>query len=171
MVIAPPAMRDSAVLPFFHGCLALLHRHFPQQSPPSHPLDPSLHRQQQPLSWDCSTIPKLHCTFQGTCVPFQGMYSCSNDCLILILLRLLQFSCFTFSLKCFSSDSDNCPNVGIRHLLQFPNLQRAGPVLLTVIFSPQFLHPTKFSVGPYILFCWSGIPVCSQLVFCMQFCV
>ena len=59
MVIAPPAMRDSAVLPFFHGCLAFLHRHFPQQSPPSHPLDPSLHRQQQPLSWDCSTIPKL----------------------------------------------------------------------------------------------------------------
>ena len=32
----------------FHGCPAFLHRHFPPQSPPSHPLDPSLHIQQQP---------------------------------------------------------------------------------------------------------------------------
>ena len=35
--------RDSAVSPSFHGCLAFLHRHFPPQSPPSHPLDKSLH--------------------------------------------------------------------------------------------------------------------------------
>ena len=28
-------------------------------SPPSHPLDPSFSSQQQPLHWDCSTIPKL----------------------------------------------------------------------------------------------------------------
>ena len=41
---------------FFHGCLSFLHRHFPPQSLPSHPLDPS---QQQPLHWDYSTIPKL----------------------------------------------------------------------------------------------------------------
>ena len=27
MVTAPPPMRDSAVSPCFHGCLALLHRH------------------------------------------------------------------------------------------------------------------------------------------------
>ena len=40
MVMAPPPMRDSAVSPCFHGCLAFLHRHFPPQSPPSHPLDP-----------------------------------------------------------------------------------------------------------------------------------
>ena len=51
--------RDSAVSPRFHGCLAFLHRHFPPQSPPSHPLDKSLHSQQQPSLWDCSTIPKL----------------------------------------------------------------------------------------------------------------
>ena len=51
-------MRDSAVSPCFHGCLAFLHRHFPPQSPPSHPLNPSLHSQ-QPLPWDCSTILKL----------------------------------------------------------------------------------------------------------------
>ena len=59
MVMAPPAMRDSAVSPCFHGCLAFLHRHFPPQSPPSHPLDLSLHGQHQPSPWDCSTVPKL----------------------------------------------------------------------------------------------------------------
>ena len=45
---------------------------FPAQSPPSHPLHPSLHSQQQPSPQDCSTIPKLPapscCTFQGTWV-------------------------------------------------------------------------------------------------------
>ena len=59
MVMAPPPTRDSAVSPSFHGCLAFLHRHFPPQSPPSHPLNKSLHSQQQPSPWDCSTIPKL----------------------------------------------------------------------------------------------------------------
>ena len=46
-------------IPCFHGCLAFLHRHFPPQSPTSHPLNLSLHRQQQPYPWDHSTIPKL----------------------------------------------------------------------------------------------------------------
>ena len=40
---------------------------------------------------------------------------------ILIPLKLLQLSCFTLSLKCFSSDSDNCPVAGIRPLLQSPH--------------------------------------------------
>ena len=59
MVMAPPPTHDSAVSPCFHGCLAFLLRHFPLQSPPSLPLDPSLHSQKQPSPWDCSTIPKL----------------------------------------------------------------------------------------------------------------
>ena len=59
MVLDLPPTHDSAVLPCFHGCLAFLHRHFPPQSPPSHPLDPSVHSQQQPLPWDFSTITKL----------------------------------------------------------------------------------------------------------------
>ena len=59
MVIAPSHTRDSAVSPCFHGCLAFLHRHFPPWSPPSHPLNLSLHSQQQPSHWDCSTISKL----------------------------------------------------------------------------------------------------------------
>ena len=52
-------MHDSAVLPCFHGCRTFLHRHFPPQSPPSPPLDPSLCSQQQPWPRDDSSIPKL----------------------------------------------------------------------------------------------------------------
>ena len=60
MVMAPTPRRDSADLsPYFHGCLAFLHQHFPPRSPPSHPLSPCLHSQQEPSPWDCSTIPKL----------------------------------------------------------------------------------------------------------------
>ena len=74
------------------------------------------------------------------------MYGCSKDCLNLIPFRLPQISCFTLSLKCFSSDSDNCPSVGIGHLPQFRHPLRAGPVLLTFLFFPlvplfyQVLH-------------------------------
>ena len=59
MVMPPPPTGDSALSPCFHGCLVFLHRHFPPRSPPSHPLDLSLHSQQQPSHWDCSTIPKF----------------------------------------------------------------------------------------------------------------
>ena len=51
-----PICMDSAVLPCFHGCLTFLHRHFPSQSPPSHPFNLSLPSQQQPSPWNCSTI-------------------------------------------------------------------------------------------------------------------
>ena len=70
------------------------------------------------------------------------MYGCSKDCLILIPFRLPQISCF--SLKCFSSDLDNCPDVGIGPLLQFPLWPRAGPVLLTPLFSS--LVPLSYRV-------------------------
>ena len=79
------------------------------------------------------------------------MYGCSKDCLILIPFRLPQTSCFTLSLKCFSSDSDNCPDMGIGTLLQFPHPQRAGPVLLTFLFptpsssSYRVLHGSIYS--------------------------
>ena len=141
MVMPTPRTRDSAVSPCFHGCLAFLHRHFPPQSPPSHLLGLSLHSQQQPLSWGCSTIPRfssqpLH--LLGMQVPVQGLYGCSKDCLILIPFRLPQISCFTLSLKRFSSDSDSCPSVGIGPLLQFPHQPKAGPVLIliTLLFFP-----------------------------------
>ena len=74
------------------------------------------------------------------------MYGWGKDCLILIPFRLPQISCFPLSLKCFSSDSDNCPKVGIRPLLQFPHSLRAGPVLLTLLFFP--LIPSSYRVLP-----------------------
>ena len=77
-------------------------------------------------------------------MPVQGMYGFVKDCLILILFRLPQINCFTLSLKCFSSDSDNCPNVVIGPLLQFPHPLRAGPVLLTLLFFP--LVPLSYPV-------------------------
>ena len=75
------------------------------------------------------------CTFQGTLIPVWSMYGCGKDYLILIPFRP-QISCVTLSLKCFSSDSDNCPHVGIGPLLQFPHPPRAGLVLLTLLFFP-----------------------------------
>ena len=81
------------------------------------------------------------------------MYGCGKDYLILIPFRLPQISCFTLSLKCFPSDSDNCPDVGIGPLLQFPYPLRAGPVLITLLFFPLVPCPTEFCVVLYILFC------------------
>ena len=76
------------------------------------------------------------------------MYGCSKDCLILIPFRLPQIRCFSLSLKCFSSDSDNCPGVGIGPLLQFPHPMKAGPILITLPFPP--LVPSSYRVlcGP-----------------------
>ena len=86
-----------------------------------------------PQSLNSSSQP-LH--LPGIYVPVWGMNGCGKDCLIFIPLRLQQVSCFTLSLKCFSSASENCPDVGIRPLLQFPHLLRAGPVLLTLLSFP-----------------------------------
>ena len=72
------------------------------------------------------------------------MYGCSKDCLVLIPFRLTQISCFTLSLKYFSSDPHNCPDVGIGPLLQVPQPQRASPVLVTVLFFP--LVPSSYQV-------------------------
>ena len=78
------------------------------------------------------------------------MCGCGKDCLILIPFRLPQISCFTLSLKGFSSDSDNCPEVGIGPRLQFPHLLRAGPVLLTLPFPPLVLSSYRVLCGsPY----------------------
>ena len=145
--MAPPPTRDSAVSPCFHGCLAFLHGHFASQSPPSHPLEPSLHSQQQLSPWDCSTIPKLQLPAtapSGGPACLSCIHGCSKDCLILIPFRLPQISCFTLSLKCFSFDSDNCPSVGIGPLLQFPHPPRVGPVLLTLQILP--LVPLSYQV-------------------------
>ena len=80
----------------------------------------------------------------GECVPVWGLYGCSQDCLILIPFRLPQISCFTLSLTHFSSDLENCPDVGFGTLLQFPHRPRAGPVLQTLLFFP--LVPSSYQV-------------------------
>ena len=136
-----------AVSPCFHGCLAFLHWHFP---PWSHlPLEPSLCSQQQPSLWYCTTIPKLQLPASVPSrgpAPLQGIYGCSKDCLILILFMLPQINCFTLSLKCFSSDSDNCPNVGIRPNVSVPPPAKGRPSLLTLLFFP--LVPSSYQVLP-----------------------
>ena len=86
--------------------------YFLPQSPPSHPLNQSLHSQQQPLPWDCSTNPKLQLP---AAAPSRGPESLSGVCMavaktvILVPFRLPQINCFTLGLKCFSCDSDHCP--------------------------------------------------------------
>ena len=80
-----------------------------------------------------------------TSVPVQSMYGCSMDCLILILFRLPQVNCFTFSLKCLPFDSDNCPDLGIGPLLQFSHRPKAGPVLLTLLLFS--LVPLSYQVS------------------------
>ena len=174
MVMAPPPTRDSAILPCFHGYLAFFHLI-------SHhdllPHIPSIHlfvvnsTPHPGIAPQSLTPAPSCCSFQETPVTAQGIQGCGKDYLILIPFRLPQISCFTRSLKCFSSDSDNYSAVGVGLLLHFPHLPSAGPVLLTLLFIPQFLHHTEFCVVLYILFHWSGTPVCSQLVFCMHFCV
>ena len=78
MAMAPSPTCDSAVSPCFHGCLAFLHRHFPQQSPPSCPLNLSLHSQQQLPPWDYSAIPILQLP---ALVPCRGHVSLSAVCM------------------------------------------------------------------------------------------
>ena len=95
MVMAPSLTCDSAVSPCFHGCLAFLHQHFPPQSPPSHLLNPSLHSQQQPLPWDCSTIPKLQLPATA---PSRGPVSLSRIC-----MATAKTVCFLFHLSCHKS--------------------------------------------------------------------
>ena len=103
------------------------------------------------------------------------MYCCSRDCLIFFPFRLPQISCFTLSLKCFSSDSDNCPDVGIGPLLQFLHQLRAGPVLLIFLFSPLVpssywvLHGSiySFPLVRYSSLLSAGVLHVSEVVFLM----
>ena len=94
MVMAPPTMHDSAVSPCFHGCLAFLHRHFSPQSP-SHPLGLSLHSQQHPSPWDCSTVPMLQLP---TIACSRGPASLPG-----IRMAAARSACFSFNLGCHRS--------------------------------------------------------------------
>ena len=144
---------DSAGSPCLHGCLAFLHRLLPPHSLPPHFLHPSLAVNSSPRS---GIVPQsLNSSSQflhlpGDRCPCVG-YVSGKDCLILNPFRPPQISCFTLSLKCFSSDSDNFPDVGTEPLLKFAYPPRAGPVLLTLRFFPlvsssyQVLHDSIYS--------------------------
>ena len=80
------------------------------------------------------------CAFRGTSAPVWGMYGCGKDC----PFRLPQISYFSLSLKRFSSDSYNCPNVEMGPPLQFPHPLRTGLMLLTLLFFP--LVPSSYRV-------------------------
>ena len=84
----------------------------------------SLNSSSQPLG-----LPGDLCLYLGYVWLWQGLSDCHS-------FRLPQVSCFTLSLKCFSSDSDNCPAVGMGPLPQFPHPPRASPILLTLLFFP-----------------------------------
>ena len=93
-----------------------------------------------------------------------------KDCLIFIPFTLPQINCFIHSLKCFSSDSDSCLGVGCGPLLQFPHPPGAGPVLLTLLFSPlipssyQILHDSIFfSAGQVFLSALSWCSTCTSV--------
>ena len=92
------------------------------------------------------------------------MYGCDKDYLILIPFKLPQITCFTLSLKCFSSDSDSCPSVGIRPLLQFlPAEGRSSPTN-TPVFPPSSFLLLSFAWF-YILF-FTGQVLLSTLSWC-----
>ena len=133
-------------------CQAFLHRHFPPHSPPSHPTSLSLFSQQQPSPWDCSRIPKLQLP---AAVPSREHVSLSGVCMATMRTVLFSFnlgchrSAVSLSLKCFSSDPDNYPDVGIGHILQFSHPLGEVPVLLIFLLSPLFLHATEFCDSMY----------------------
>ena len=176
--MAPPATCDSAVSPCFHGCLAFLHSHSPPppttiSSLTSPPL--SLLSQQQPSLWDFSTIPKFQ--FPAT-APSRWPVSLSGVCMA--AARTVWFS---FHLGCHRSTvSFSALNVspltqtitlmwGLDPCFSSPTCQGQVQAYKHSCISPKFLHPTEFWVVLYILFLWSDMPVCSQLAFCMHFCV
>ena len=138
MVMDPPPTHDSAVLPCFHGCLAFLHRHFPPESPPHIPSVPLSAVNSSPRS---GIVPlSLNPSSQTLCLPGDQhscpRYGCGNY-LILIPFRLPQISCFTLSLKCFSSDSDNHPDVGIIPPHSVPPPAEGRPSPNTPVFPPS----------------------------------
>ena len=129
-------MRDSAVLPCFHGCplssTGISHHSLLPHIPSIHLS--TVNRSHHPgIAAQSLNSSSQWLYLLGDLLPCLG-YVWLWQGLILIPFRLPQIGCFTLSLKFFSSHSDSCPNVGIGPLLQFPHLLRAGAVLLTLLF-------------------------------------
>ena len=112
--MAPPPMHDSAVLPCSMAAQLSatgLSHHSPLPHIPSTHLsgvNSSPHPGIAPQSLNSSSQP-LHLSW--CLLPCLGYVRLWQE-LILTLFRLPQISCLSLSLKCFFSDSDNCPYVG-----------------------------------------------------------
>ena len=165
--MTPPSTCDSVVMSCFHGCLAFLHRHFPPQSPPSHPLDTFLHSQWQPSPWNCSIIPILQLL---AAVPSRGPASLSGVCMTVARTVL-----FSFHLGCHrSAVSLSALNVSpLTQTIawpQFPHPLRVGPLLLISWFPPSssvllsFAYISMFfSSGQVLLFALSWCSACTSM--------
>ena len=138
MEMAPP--------PCFQDCLAFLHRHFPPQPPPSHPLYLSLGSQQQPSSWNCSTIPKLQLL---ATMRSREPASLSGGCMA--AARTVWFSFHSGCRRSAASRSalnvspptqTVAPLLGLDPCFSPPHPLKAGPVLWTFPF--RHLHPRPF---------------------------
>ena len=92
------------------------------------------------------------------------MYGCNKDCLILIPFKLPQISYFTLSLKCFSSHSENCPDVGIGPLLVSPPTKGESNPTNTLAFPPNSFTLLSF-VWLYVFFS-TGQILLSTLSWC-----
>ena len=124
-VMVPPPAHDSAVSLCFSGYSALLQRHSPPWSPPSCPVGLSPNSQQQPSPWDCSPVPMLQLP---TTVCFRRLGPLTR--VHGAAARIVWFSLhsdshrsaasLSNSLKYFPCVSNNCLNLGIWPLLQFP---------------------------------------------------
>ena len=131
MVMAPHPTYDSAGSPWFHGCplssTGISHHSLLPHIPSIHlsTVNRSHHPGIAAQSLNSSSQPLLPLGY----VLLQGLSDSHS-------ISAATISCFPLSLQCFSSDSDNCPDVVIRPLLQFPHPPRVGPVLLTFPFSP-----------------------------------
>ena len=98
-------------------------------------------------------------------------HGCGKDCLILIPFRLPQISCFTLSLKCFSSDSDNCPRCGGWTPASVPSPAEGRPSPTNTPVSPptSFILPSFtcfyifFSFGQVLLLALNWCSACTSV--------
>ena len=142
MKMAPPPMIESEVSPGFHGALpAFLHRPFPPQSSPSHPITPSLRSQQQHSPWDCSTIPILQLP---AAVPSRGPASISGMCMAVARTVWLSFHLGCCRLALSLSDLNVSPLIQTITLMWGLDTAGRSSPTNTPVFAPWFPHSTEF---------------------------
>ena len=95
-----------------------------------------------------------------------------------IPFKLPQISCFTLSLKCFSSDSDNCPDVGTWPVSVLPPTEGRSSPTNTPVFPPSsFILPsfawfyTFFSAGQVVLSTLSWCSGCTSASEVYSWCI